>query len=312
MAIEAGDGQEATVGTAVPIPPSVIVRDQFNNPAADVDVTFEVGLGGGTVAPTTPVATGVDGIAEATSWTLGEIAGPNTLTATAAGSGITGNPATFTAVGTAGAPSSSQSSVSAVPTPITASNGASASTVTVTVRDAFGNAVSGVTVMLSATGTGNTLTPSGTTDADGQMTGTLSSTAVGTKTITAAVGTLTLNETPSVTVDPAAADQLVFTAQPSNVVVGSLLAPVVVTAQDEFGNTATDFGGDVHIEIGNDASVPPPATLGGTLTVAAASGVASFENLTIDKLGLGYTLVVTSVDVPTGATSNPFNVVTIL
>jgi hypothetical protein len=106
---------------------------------------------------------------------------------------------------------------------------------------------------------------------------------------------------------------LVFTTQPSNVVLGNLLPSVVVTALDAFQNTATGFTGNVQIAIGNDASgLLGPATLGGTLTVTAASGVASFADLTIDKLGLGYTLVVTAAGVPTGATSNPFNVVTIL
>src|SRR5205814_7003960 len=144
------------------------------------------------------------------------------------------------------------------------------------------------------------------------MTGTLSSTTAGTKTITATVSGVTIETKPSVTVDPAAAAALVFTVQPSNVVVGSLLAPVVVTARDAFGNTATDFTGDVQIAIGNDGSLlPPPATLGGTLTVAAVSGVASFGDLTIDKLGIGYTLVVSSGGVPTGATSSAFSVVTI-
>jgi len=87
-----------------------------------------------------------------------------------------------------------------------------------------------------------------------------------------------------------------------------------VTARDAFGNIGTGFAGNVQIAIGNNASLPPfpPAILGGTLTVAASSGVATFANLTIDQLGLGYTLVVSSVGVPTGATSNPFAVVTIL
>ncbi len=109
IAINAGDGQTATVGTAVPIPPSVIVRDQFGNPVPEVAVTFEIVLGGGTVSPTTPVATGADGIAAVTSWTLGTIAGPNTLNATAPQIGFIGDQVTFTATATPAVPSSSQS-----------------------------------------------------------------------------------------------------------------------------------------------------------------------------------------------------------
>jgi len=250
-------------------------------------------------------------MATLTSWTLNSIAGLNTLTATAAPGGISGNPVLFTATGTPGAPSSSQSSVTASPSPITASNGESASTITVTVRDAFGNPVSGVTVNLSASGTGNTLTPSGTTDKNGQMQGTLSSTVAGTKTITATVGSVTIAAQPSVTVDPAAASQLVFTTQPADVQVGSTLSSVVVTARDAFGNTATGLTDNVVIAIGHDGALLPPATLGGTLTVAAVSGVATFGDLTIDQPGPGYTLVVSASGV-IGAESNGFTVVTLL
>ena len=74
-------------------------------------------------------------------------------------------------------------------------------------------------------------------------------------------------------------------------------------------NTATGFTGDVVIAIGNDASgVLGPATLGGTLTVAATLGVATFGDLTIDKPGVGYTLVVNATGL-TGATSNGFTVI---
>ncbi len=55
------------------------------------------------------------------------------------------------------------------------------------------------------------------------------------------------------------------------------------------------------------ASNPTGATLGGTLTVTASQGVASFTNLTINKIGSGYTLRVSSSGL-TSATSNPINV----
>ena len=66
----AGDGQSAAAGTPVPTPPAVKVTDAGGNPVKDVLVVFEVTDGDGTVAPTTPVPTGADGVAAATSWTL--------------------------------------------------------------------------------------------------------------------------------------------------------------------------------------------------------------------------------------------------
>src|SRR5439155_1465781 len=92
IAINAGNGQTATAGTAVPIDPSVIVRDANGNPVAGVSVTFAVAAGGGAVTPTTPVTTNASGVAAVTSWTLGPTAGPNSLTATA--TALTGSPVT--------------------------------------------------------------------------------------------------------------------------------------------------------------------------------------------------------------------------
>ncbi|MBI1967348.1 MAG: Ig-like domain-containing protein, partial [Gemmatimonadetes bacterium] len=98
IAINAGDGQSATVNTAVAIPPSVIVTDAFGNPVSGVSVTFAVASGGGTVDPTTAILTNASGIAQVTSWTLGPTAGTNTLTATSGT--LAGSPVTFTATAT--------------------------------------------------------------------------------------------------------------------------------------------------------------------------------------------------------------------
>jgi hypothetical protein len=82
--------------------------------------------------------------------------------------------------------------------------GSGTSTITVTVKDAFGNRVSGVNVTLSATGSGNTLTqPSGPTNGSGVATGTLSSTNAGTKVVSAVAGGVSLTQTTSVTVTSA-------------------------------------------------------------------------------------------------------------
>ena len=47
IAMNAGNGQTVHVGTAVTIPPSVLVTDANNNPVAGVAVTFAVASGGG-------------------------------------------------------------------------------------------------------------------------------------------------------------------------------------------------------------------------------------------------------------------------
>jgi VCBS repeat-containing protein len=99
---QAGDNQTATAGTAVAVPPTVRVFDINDNPVAGVPVTFAVATGGGSVAPVTPVSTNADGIAAPSSWTLGPVAGPNSLTATVGGASVSGSPLTFQATGVVG------------------------------------------------------------------------------------------------------------------------------------------------------------------------------------------------------------------
>jgi hypothetical protein len=92
---QTGDFQRWLVSQPVPTRPTVVVRDQFGNPIAGDSVTFSVGSGGGSITGPQQV-TGAAGTAAVGSWTLGPAAGVNTLIATAKGSGLTGNPATFT------------------------------------------------------------------------------------------------------------------------------------------------------------------------------------------------------------------------
>jgi len=102
MVLKEGNSQSAVVDTAVTTPPSVIVKDGAGVPIADVDVTFTVTTGGGSVTGATAV-TDEDGIATVGSWKLGTAAGSNTLTAVAAtNSTATTNTFVFSATGTAG------------------------------------------------------------------------------------------------------------------------------------------------------------------------------------------------------------------
>ncbi len=84
IAKNAGDNQTASAGSAVPIPPSVLVKDANGNPTAGVSVTFAVASGGGSVTGGTAVTNG-SGIATVGSWTLGNAVGANSLIATVAG-----------------------------------------------------------------------------------------------------------------------------------------------------------------------------------------------------------------------------------
>src|SRR6266853_323886 len=85
-----------------------------------------------------------------------------------------------------------------------------------------------------------------------------------------------------------AVTQIVFTGQPSNAVAGTAISPAVrVSAQDALGNTLSSFTGNVTVSL---VSNPGGDTLSGTKTVAAQNGVATFADLSIARVGAGYTL----------------------
>ena len=92
LARNAGDNQTAPAGSAVAIPPSVIVKDANGNPKTGATVTFAVVSGGGSITGAT-AATNSAGVAAVGSWTLGNSVGGNSLSATVTGL----PPVTFTA-----------------------------------------------------------------------------------------------------------------------------------------------------------------------------------------------------------------------
>jgi hypothetical protein len=79
----AGDNQAGTEGIAVPVAPSVVVKDANGNVKSDVVVTFAVASGGGSVTGAAATSNAL-GIATVGSWILGG-PGLNTLTASAPG-----------------------------------------------------------------------------------------------------------------------------------------------------------------------------------------------------------------------------------
>jgi adhesin/invasin len=180
----AGDAQSATVGTAVAIPPAVIVKDAHGNPVNNFPVTFVVATGGGTVTGAV-TATNSDGIATMYSWSMGPLVGPNTLTVTA--TGLTGSPVTFNATGTVGPAYAIAARSGGGQTAFHSTAVASAPSVRVT--DQYGNPVSGIAVDFAIGSGGGSLTGgSATTDVNGVA-------AVGSWTLGDAVGANTLTAT---------------------------------------------------------------------------------------------------------------------
>jgi len=102
----------------------------------------------------------------------------------------------------------------------------------------------------------------------------------------------------------ASGTQLVFTRQPSNARAGSSLGNVQVSIQDASGGLVVDATPTVTLALGNN---PSSGTLSGTLLATAIGGVATFSDLSLDKVGAGYTLVASSAGLTDG-TSSAFDV----
>ncbi len=196
--------------------------------------------------------------------------------------------------------SASQSMVSAV-SPITAGG---SSTITVTVNDGSGNPISGVNVTLSATGSNTITQPAALTDVSGVTTGSLSATVAGSNQVTAVAGGVTLNQKPTVVVDPAPPTSLGYTTQPSNTAANAPISPAVVVEIRDAFNNRVNSGAIVNVDFGNNAG---SGTLTGTLARTAVNGVATFSDLAITDIANGYTLKASSTAL-TDAISNSFNI----
>jgi len=169
-----GNTQTAAVNTELPQPVVVKVTDAKGHAVKGQVVNFVVTAGGGHVFAGTAL-TNDDGIAQE-RWTLGAVAGPQTLEARAVDSS-TGQAlvfATFTATATAGPP------VQVEPTGASGASAASGDTVVigvvgsvvedsfaVLVHDAAGNPVPGAQVAWTVTSGGGSITSPTTADAAG-------------------------------------------------------------------------------------------------------------------------------------------------
>jgi adhesin/invasin len=176
------------------------IRDALGNPVPDIEVAFATNGGGNTLAPR--LAT-TDAGGTATATLASTVAETKTITVTAAPSGsavVLADQPQVEFVGDPSNLSASLSDVSASPALGVVADGTTVSTIQVTARDVNGNVVAGRTVLLAASGGGNTLVqPLGTTGADGTASGTLASIVAETKTIT-------------VTLDPGVADVVLASA----------------------------------------------------------------------------------------------------
>ena len=109
----------------------------------------------------------------------------------------------------------------------------------------------------------------------------------------------------AITVGARPAVRLAFLQQPGTTAASQPITPALLVAvQDDQGGTVTTGSRTVTLSLGSN---PGGATLGGTLSAPAVNGVATFNNISLNLAGNGYTLVAASTGL-TSATSNPFNI----
>jgi hypothetical protein len=106
---------------------------------------------------------------------------------------------------------------------------------------------------------------------------------------------------------PPPATHLAFITWPRQPVVIPNQFQVQVAALDDSGHVVTGFTGDMTVALAHDGSLTTNAQLAGTKQVSAVNGIATFNDLSIDQPGTGYTLKTSTAKLP-DATSDPFNV----
>ena len=120
------------------------------------------------------------------------------------------------------------------------------------------------------------------------------------------LGVAACNETEPSLTGPGQATKLVFTVQPGTATAGTAISPAVLVAiQDASGRVVTAATNVVTVAIETN---PGGGTLSGPATASPVNGLATFYNLSIDRVASGYTLSASAAGL-TGATSTPFVVV---
>lgn len=296
----APEQQTASVGADVGSPPVVSVLDAHDNPVAGVRVTFAPsGSGKVRVAEAT---TDANGIARAEAWTLGGLAGAQTVLASVANS-----PATVTFTATAIALPATHLKVTREPTTTPRAGIVLPTQPAVQVTDMYGNpvAVPGVEVTAVVVGSPAISNAVATTNATGLAT-------FSGLTITGTAGTYALRflntsytaASSDIRLEAGSPASLAIVTQPSTTSASGqkLVVQPVVDVHDSYGNRVLTAGHAVT------ASLAPGTaqTLTGTVSIPSVSGRATFTDLVVNGTGSAQ-LRFNATGLP-DATSAAFNV----
>ncbi|MGZ5569280.1 MAG: beta strand repeat-containing protein, partial [Limisphaerales bacterium] len=286
----------ATAGAAFGAQPSLVSEDQFGNASA-------VGLPS-SLNVSVALTSGAGALQGTTTQDIGTAAGNGTVTFTNLRIDVAGTDKQLTA--SASGLTSASSSVFTVnhaaaaaltiqqqPSSTATAGVAFAQQPIVRIRDAFGNLVDddNATVITAARNAGaGTLQGTVIATASGGVASfaNLSHNVAGTITVLFTSGALSAVESASILVSPAAANHLVFVAQPGSATAGSIFgSQPSVKSKDAFGNdSAAGLPPSLSVTMSLTAGTGP---LQGTVTqdigTGAGNGLVSFTNLRIDSAG---------------------------
>jgi hypothetical protein len=304
----------ASIAAGATITVGVTVEDQFGNPITTGNTgstdSLHVALSSGSFASGTTTLTAGNGVANFNNL---KITAPGTYMITATDA-TTGTVTQVTTISFTVNPAA-ENKLAITTQPAASITAGGTVSVGVTVEDQFGNPITtgntgstdSLHVALSSGSFASGTTTLTATNGFASFSG-LQITAAGTYTITATdatTGTVTQAMTNSFTVNPAAENKLVITAQPASFTAGGSAA-LGVTVEDQFGNPITSGSGStdsLHVALSSGSFAS------GTTTVGATGGSASFSGLQITAAG---TYMITATDATTGtvtqATTTSFTV----
>ena len=332
IAATAGTPQSATVGAAFGIQLQATVKDPFNNPVNGATVTFTApgsGASGTFAGGVTTATTNASGVATAAAFTANTIAGAYTVGATVSG---VASPANFSLTNLAGAASSITATAG---TPQSATvNTVFATQLQATVKDSFGNAVSGAIVTFNAPGSGASGAFAGgvntaTTNASGVATAAVftANTTAGAYVVTASVSGVAGAANYSLTNLAGAASTITATAgTPQSTTVNTAFATQLqATVKDSFNNPVSGvtvtftvpgsgasgtFAGGVKTATTNASGVATAAvftantTAGAYVVTASAPGVGTAANFSLTNLAGAAASIAATAGTPQSASIN--------
>lgn len=260
---------------------SIIVRDRFGNLVSNAAGDLSVDVSGANSA--TPPVSESSTPGEYTASYTPETSGTDQISIRLGGDQIDESP--FVSNIFAASVDPSISVVSAEPNVLTAGE---VSTVTLEVRDSFSNLIGGLSPNdIEITYTGDASVSSiNETSTSGIYDFEITSTKSGEVGLSVSANGTTLNDTPTLTFEPGDPETLVIITQPENTrFFQPIGGPPAVLVRDEFDNAIPGVDVSVSEERGADF-------LEGSLTVVTnQSGVATFNNLVLNRIGGNFRLV---------------------